>query len=125
MSPDGGSGRNGSIISQEQQPVPAPQPIGIIEGQFGVCKGRRFELYAGKTYRIGRESGCEIQVNHPKVSRVHCTVCKLPNGRYQITDSSSNGTYYENQMLPKGVASEVIPGGMLVLGEADNVLQLM
>lgn len=100
------------------------QVVGIIEGQFGAYQGRRSELYAGRIYKIGRESGCEIQVNHPKVSRIHCTVCKLPNGGYQITDCSSNGTFYDNIKLQKGVAMEVKPGGLLVLGEADNVLQL-
>ena len=122
----------GTISAQDDfDPGPVPDPIldpifpvGVIEGQFGAYQGRRSELYTGKLYKIGRESGCEIQVNHPKVSRIHCTVCKLPNGRYQITDCSSNGTFYDNIKLQKGIATEVNSGGLLVLGEPDNVLQL-
>ena len=108
-------------------PVPAPFPsgAGTIEGMFGVLQGKQFEVYTGRIYKIGREPCCEIRVNHPKVSRIHCTVCKLHNGRYQITDSSSNGTYYDNNKLQKGIATEVNAGGLLVLGEADNVLQLI
>lgn len=112
-------------IASAPRPGSIPSaPTGMVEGQFGAYQGRRSELYTGKLYKIGRESSCEIQVNHPKVSRIHCTVCKLPNGRYQITDCSSNGTFYDNIKLQKGGTMEVKPGGLLVLGEADNVLQL-
>lgn len=105
-------------------PEPVSPVIGLIEGQFGAYWGRQYELHAGTVYKIGRDPGCEIHVNHPKVSRIHCTVCKFTDGRYQITDCSSNGTFYGNSKLQKGVKTEVEAGGMLVLGEADNVLQL-
>lgn len=87
-----------AVFPQEYsgQNMPA---VGIIEGQFGAYQGKRCEIYAGTTYKIGRESGCDIQINHPKVSRIHCTVCKLPSGNYRITDYSSNGTFYENRRL--------------------------
>ncbi len=120
---------SGQFPGSRPLPSPGPDPFpsgaGTIEGMFGVLQGKRFEVYTGRNYKIGREPCCEIQVNHPKVSRIHCTVCKLHNGRYQITDSSSNGTYYDNNKLQKGVATEVNAGGLLVLGEADNVLHLI
>lgn len=101
-----------------------PQVIGTIEGMFGSYQGRIFELHKGEVYKIGRDLECNIQISHPKVSRIHCTVCKLQNGKYQITDHSSNGTFYENIRLQRNVATEVNPGGMLVIGEADNVFRL-
>lgn len=103
---------------------PDPPLIGTIEGVFGEFKGKQISLAWGQVYKIGRETGCDIQLVHPKVSRVHCTVCLMPSGRYQITDYSFNGTFYENKRLTKGIMEEVSPGGMLVIGEADNVLRL-
>lgn len=98
--------------------------VGSIVGLFGACQGQTFELHSGEVCRIGRESVCNIQIKHPKVSRVHCTVCRLPDGMYQITDTSTNGTFYNNKRLEKNVPTKVPPGGTLVVGEADNVLQL-
>lgn len=104
--------------------VPNTPVVGTIVGLFGVFQGQTFELHSGEVCRIGRESVCNIQIKHPKVSRVHCTVCRLSDGMYQITDTSTNGTFYNNKRLEKNVPTKVSPGGTLVVGEADNVLQL-
>ncbi|EOS70004.1 hypothetical protein C818_01964 [Lachnospiraceae bacterium MD308] len=108
------------------EPVPEPNPsvYGVIEGIYGNFKGKQVTLYPGGVCRIGRESGCDIQLVHPKVSRVHCMISMTANGRYQITDYSYNGTFYDNERLTKNIMVEVNPGGMLVIGEADNVLKL-
>lgn len=108
------------------EPVPEPNPsvYGVIEGVYGNFKGKQVTLYPGGVCRIGRESGCDIQLVHPKVSRVHCMISMTANGRYQITDYSYNGTFYDNERLTKNIMVEVNPGGMLVIGEADNVLKL-
>lgn len=113
-------------MSKEGDDLTPPDPplAGRIEGVFGEFEGKQISLHLGLVYKIGRETGCDIQLVHPKVSRVHCTVCLMPNGRYQITDYSFNGTFYENKRLSKNIAEEVNPGGMLVIGEADNVLRL-
>lgn len=111
----------------DMPPKPYPNPPliqGTIEGIFGDFKGKQLSLNLGHTYKIGREAGCDIQLVHPKVSRVHCIIRVMPSGGYQITDYSYNGTFYENQRLPKNITQEVEPGGMLVIGEADNVLRL-
>lgn len=104
--------------------VPNTPVVGTVVGLFGVFQGQTFELHSGEVCRIGRESVCNIQIKHPKVSRIHCTVCRLPDGMYQITDTSTNGTFYNNKRLGKNVPTNVPPGGKLVVGEADNVLQL-
>lgn len=105
-------------------PTNPPLIHGTIEGIFGEFKGKQLSLNSGHIYKIGREAGCDIQLVHPKVSRVHCIIRVMPSGGYQITDYSYNGTFYENQRLPKNIMQEVEPGGMLVIGEADNVLRL-
>lgn len=119
------------ISPQPIMPSFPPEPAipntfvnGTIVGLFGSFQGQTFELHNGEVCKIGRESGCNIQVKHPKVSRIHCTVCKLPDGMYQITDTSTNGTFYNNKRLEKNVPIKVSPGGTLVVGEADNVMQL-
>lgn len=66
-----------AIFPQEYsgQNMPA---VGIIEGQFGAYQGKRCEIYDGTTYKIGRESGCDIQINHPRVSRIHVQYVSFP-----------------------------------------------
>lgn len=101
-----------------------PEPRACIEGLFGDYIGRRYILRSGENCRIGRDPGCDIQLDHPKVSRIHCAVKLLPAGRFEVTDYSFNGTYYENNSLPNGDAITVDAGGMLVVGCPDNVFSL-
>lgn len=120
------SGTISGAAHEERSPEIAVHPLvqGRIEGVFGGFQGKQISLNPGQVCKIGREAGCDIQLEHPKVSRIHCTVCMAPDGRYQITDYSYNGTFYENKRLSKNIMEEVEPGGMLVIGEADNVLLL-
>lgn len=107
-------------------PMPAEtKPItGMVECLFGPAKGQKYQVAINDECRIGRDSDNHIQVNHPKVSRCHCIVKKLSEETYIIKDVSSYGTYYDNQLLPKGKFVEVKKGGMLVLADAENVLSL-
>ncbi len=98
--------------------------VGRIQGVFGDYQGKTYELHSGQVCTIGRESNCDIQIRHAKVSRLHCTISKTADGMYQITDRSTNGTFYDNKRLQKNMPVKVFSGGMLVVGEADNVLQL-
>lgn len=112
--------------SVERADVPDCQgsPKAEIEGMFGNYKGKTFVFRGDESCRIGRDSGCDIQISHPKVSRIHCAVKALPDGKFEVTDYSYNGTFYENIALPNGKAVVVQAGGMLVLGSADNVFLL-
>lgn len=95
-----------------------------VEGLFGEYKGKTYILRSGESCRIGRDSDCDIQIHHAKVSRIHCAVQLLSDGRLELTDYSYNGTYYENKALTKGVPAAVKPGGLLAVGDADNVFSL-
>lgn len=97
---------------------------GQIVGLFGSYQGKKYSLATGVWCKIGRDVSCEIQVSHPQVSRIHCQVQRMPSGKYQIVDCSSNGTYYNNIALQKGKTYLVSKGAVIVLGDADNVLQL-
>lgn len=99
-------------------------PRAAIEGMFGDFMGKRYVLKPGESCRIGRDAGCEIQLHHSKVSRIHCAVKFLPDGRFEVTDYSYNGTFYENKALTNGIAKIVEAKGMLVVGDADNVFSL-
>lgn len=48
----------------------------------------------------------------------------MPDGRFEVTDHSYNGTFYENERLSNGVSTVIEAGGMLALGNADNVFSL-
>ena len=116
---DGGIEIDTRTVIRNEVPI-----VGAIDGLNGEYVGRRFSLHAGEICRIGRDSGCNIRLRHEKVSRMHCSVTIMPDGRYQILDSSSNGTYYNNCMLQKGIVTVVDRGGLLVVGAPDNVFQL-
>lgn len=134
------------ITSVGQNPPPEPPPVppldpsvnkndtrhtvgryqmeANIEGMFGEYIGKKYILRTGESCKIGRDSGCDIQLHHSKVSRIHCSVKLLPDGRFEVTDYSYNGTFYENKALPSNAASIVQAGGLLVIGDADNVFAL-
>lgn len=97
---------------------------GAVVGLFGNFSGQVFSMQSGISCVVGRESSCDIQLLHKRVSRVHCTILLLPDGMYQVVDCSSTGTYYNNQRLEKGKPYILPRGALLVIGEADNVLQL-
>lgn len=97
---------------------------GAIVGEFGKYGGQIYPLHSDMPCVVGRKSTCNIQIAHKQVSRVHCTIQLLPDGNYQVTDYSENGTYYNNQKLPKHKPCTIAKGALLVIGDADNVLKL-
>lgn len=111
--------------SQQEIAASAEIPSGAVLGLFGQFKDQKYVFNAGEDCTIGRDKNCQIQLNHSKVSRVHCTIHRMENGDYLVTDSSTNGTFYENLRLPKGESYEVPKGALLAIGDAENVLQLL
>ena len=86
----------------------------------------RFVMLAGPTpgaeysldqerVTIGRAEDCTISVNHNSVSRLHCEVHALGDGRFEIIDKgSSNGVRVNGSDLRRGI---VEPGDILELGD--------
>lgn len=97
---------------------------GYIYGAFGVYQGQMYPMYLGQECVVGRKTGSDIQIVHGEISRVHCVIKMLPDGVYQVTDYSSNGTYYNNKRLKYGDPYRLPKGALLALGDADNVLEL-
>ncbi len=55
-------------------------------------RGQTFQL-VNDTYTIGRVESCNICIPDPTISSKHCTLTRLPDGKYQVTDhGSTNGT---------------------------------
>jgi len=60
---------------------------------------RRFELEAGRSYRIGSKPDCDIVIAQKDVSRRHA-ILESFEGRFQITDlHSKNGTFVNGQRV--------------------------
>jgi pSer/pThr/pTyr-binding forkhead associated (FHA) protein len=64
---------------------------------------------------VGRAEDASISVNHNSVSRMHCEVHSLGQGRYEIVDKgSSNGVRVNGAELRRGI---VEPGDVIELGD--------
>ena len=64
---------------------------------------------------IGRAEDATISVNHNSVSRMHCEIHKLAEGRYEIVDNgSSNGVRVNGSDLSRGI---VEAGDIVELGD--------
>jgi pSer/pThr/pTyr-binding forkhead associated (FHA) protein len=64
---------------------------------------------------IGRAEDASISINHNSVSRLHCEVHALGDGRFEIVDKgSSNGVRVNSAELRRGI---VEPGDVIELGD--------
>ena len=64
---------------------------------------------------IGRAEDASVSVNHNSVSRLHCEVHALGDGRFEIVDKgSSNGVRVNSAELRRGI---VEPGDVIELGD--------
>lgn len=76
--------------------------------------GRRIDLRA-RTSVVGRESGCDLQILHPSVSRRHCEI-RHEDGRYYVRDlGSTNATRLNDTVVER---AELSDGDHLVIGES-------
>lgn len=116
------------LSGKKKQSYEAPSEhtpcAGYIYGAFGVYQGQMYPMYLGQECVVGRKTGSDIQIVHGEISRVHCVIKMQPDGVYQVTDYSSNGTYYNNKRLKYGDPYRLPKGALLALGDADNVLEL-
>ena len=53
---------------------------------------RRIALIPGLTVTIGRDPGCDVVLDHPRVSRQHLAVT-VEGDRWRLRDTSANGTF--------------------------------
>lgn len=106
-----------------KQTVPnAPQPRGSdlldrpnrLVMLAGPNPGAEFALDRDRM-TIGRAEDAGISVNHNSVSRLHCEVHALGDGRFEIVDKgSSNGVRVNGADLRRGI---IEPGDLIELGD--------
>jgi pSer/pThr/pTyr-binding forkhead associated (FHA) protein len=80
----------------------------------GPTPGAEFPLDSERM-SIGRAEDASISINHNSVSRLHCEVHALGDGRFEIVDKgSSNGVRVNGSDLRRGI---VEPGDVIELGD--------
>jgi pSer/pThr/pTyr-binding forkhead associated (FHA) protein len=106
-------------------PVATPSPLRASNAAF-LDKPNRLVMLAGPTpgeeyplvddrLTIGRAEDATISVNHNSVSRLHCEVHALGEGRFEIVDKgSSNGVRVNGADLRRGI---VEAGDIIELGD--------
>lgn len=57
--------------------------------------------FIGTRYVIGRDTSCDIVINHPSVSRRHCIITKEGDGYYITDNNSMNGVILNGLPLKK------------------------
>jgi len=99
----------------------------LVIGQGAVLSGERRALVPGATLVVGRSRSCQLSLRRcrgfvkshdrpallasegfQRVSRVHCEVAYLPDGRVEIRDLSRNGTIVDGRRLSRPLV--IVPG---------------
>ncbi len=123
------------IILQDDAVIEAPPPsqpdpkTTIPSGQRASLlmeRPNRFVMLAGPTpgteypldgerLTVGRAEDASISINHNSVSRLHCEIHSLGDGRFEIVDKgSSNGVRVNTAELRRGI---IEPGDVIELGD--------
>lgn len=97
----------------------------IIKDSGGFCKKRKRNRFCRKwqTVEKGEEKKRPLASDIPGPDWLF-VIQMLPDGVCQVTDCSSNGTFYNNQRLKYKQPYRLPKGGLLAIGDADNVLEL-
>lgn len=81
-------------------------PLG--PGALTVAVGAQtFAFQPGKTVTVGRTPDCDVTVNDPLISRLHCVI-EVSGGRWQLTDRSTNGVFVAGGRIPGAVVSGTV-----------------
>ncbi|MEV7545811.1 FtsK/SpoIIIE domain-containing protein [Streptomyces sp. NPDC089915] len=99
----------------------APGDDGLGAPQLHVVSGPDaggVHLLHPGSVRIGRSADADVPLDDPDVSRLHCTVTVMPDGRVAVADlGSTNGTTLDGADV--GVrAVPLAPGALLRIGES-------
>jgi pSer/pThr/pTyr-binding forkhead associated (FHA) protein len=110
-----------SVDSKQTVPsAPLARSAGLLDRPnrlvmlAGPTPGAEFPLERERM-TIGRAEDASISINHNSVSRLHCEVHALGDGRFEIVDKgSSNGVRVNGAELRRGI---VEPGDVIELGD--------
>ena len=104
--------------------APAPSPAELRQEALQAQKQMRVSFRgqswvidaAHPTLLFGRETGNDIVVSDPRVSRQHARI-ELRNGMFYLADSSTNGTY----LLEEGSPERCVKRDELALAEKGHI----
>ena len=97
------------------------QPPGFspprLHVKVGTRDGARRDLYFDRSFRIGRQQGCEVCIPDEFVSRIHAEVI-LDQGQWWVQDRSSGGIFVQGERIQYAPVS----GTLLMRLGADGPL---
>jgi pSer/pThr/pTyr-binding forkhead associated (FHA) protein len=106
--------------SKQTVPLPSARAAGLLDRPnrlvmlAGPTPGTEFPLDRDRM-TVGRAEDASISINHNSVSRLHCEVHALGDGRFEIVDKgSSNGVRVNGADLRRGI---IEPGDVIELGD--------
>ena len=85
--------------------------------KVGMRDGARRDLYFERSFRIGRQEGCEVCIPDEYVSRIHAEVI-LDQGQWWVQDRSSGGIFVHGERIQYAPVS----GTLLMRLGADGPL---
>ncbi|WP_037636142.1 FHA domain-containing protein [Streptomyces katrae] len=102
-------------------PVPDVLPDGTDGAQLHVVAGPDaggVHLLHPGAIRIGRSADADVPLDDPDVSRLHCAVTVMPDGRVTVADlNSTNGTTVDGAVVGSQPVA-LPPGALLRIGES-------
>ncbi|MFI6005666.1 FHA domain-containing protein [Streptomyces sp. NPDC051366] len=102
-------------------PVPDVLPDGTDGAQLHVVAGPDaggVHLLHPGAIRIGRSADADVPLDDPDVSRLHCAVTVMPDGRVAVADlDSTNGTTVDGAVVGAQPVA-LPPGALLRIGES-------
>ena len=72
-------------------------------------------------YTIGRNATNDIKIPDIKLSGQHCKIIKDDQGNFWVEDTSSNGTFIDNELIGKGKKKQVNSGDKIFLLHQSKV----
>ena len=72
-----------------------------------VARPARLVIPHGAVLKLGRDPSSDIWLGAPHVSRMHSTIAMTKTGAITLTDTSTNGTGYDDGILMRGQAVEL------------------
>lgn len=124
LSPEGHQAGTEAVSVGER---PSDRQTGRIISFSGRCNGKETELGDGENIKLGRSSKeCQIVVNGPKVSRLHCQITyHAGNDSYLVKDYSANGIFLlDGSRIAADRPEYVSAGTCICLGNKEQIFQL-
>jgi len=73
------------------------------------------------SYVFGRNPAADVKIPDIKLSGLHCKVFKDDQGGFWVEDTSSNGTFIDNELIGKGKKKKIASGDKIYLLHQSKV----